>query len=165
MKTKIFTNIKEEPHGQSLVELAISLMIILLLLLGAVEFSLALFQYVTIRDAAQEGAIYGSINPTEESGIQWRAKAAASDVLPQLPKNDVAVTINEDENHVGKTISQAIAANEACEGTTSGSPNSLTVTITFAHPITFPLVGPVIGSNTINLTARVTNTILQPTCP
>lgn len=141
--------IKEEPRGQSLVELAISLMIILLLLLGAVEFSLALFQYVTIRDAAQEGAIYGSINPTDESGIQYRAVATASDVLPQLTINDVDVTIHGDD----------------CEGTTSGSPNSLTVTITFAHPITFPIVGPMIGSNTINLTASVTNTILQPTCP
>ena len=149
MKIKAFTNIKVEPRGQSLVELAISLMIILLLLLGAVEFSLALFQYVTIRDAAQEGAIYGSINPTDESGIQYRAVATASDVLPQLTINDVDVTINGDD----------------CEGTTSGSPNSLTVTITFAHPITFPIVGPMIGSNTINLTASVTNTILQPTCP
>jgi len=148
MKTKIFSESKNEPRGQSLVELAISLMIILLLLLGAVEFSLALFQYVTIRDAAQEGAIYGSINPTDESGIQYRAVATASDVLPQLTINDVDVTIHGDN----------------CEGTTSGSPNSLTVTITFAHPITFPLVGPMIGSNTINLTARVTNTILQPTC-
>ncbi|MBM3181966.1 MAG: pilus assembly protein [Chloroflexi bacterium] len=149
MKTNTFSMIKEEPRGQSLVELAISLMIMLLLLLGAVEFSLALFQYVTIRDAAQEGAIYGSINPTDESGIQYRAVATASDVLPQLTINDVDVTIHGDD----------------CEGTTSGSPNSLTVTITFAHPITFPIVGPMIGSNTINLTASVTNTILQPTCP
>jgi len=149
MKTKIFTKLRKEPHAQSLVELAISLMIILLLLLGAVEFSLALFQYVAIRDAAQEGAIYGSINPTDESGVKYRAVAAASDVLPQLTINDVDVTLN---NGV------------ACEGT-NGTPNSITVTITFAHPITFPLVGPMIGANTINLTARVTNTILQPTCP
>ena len=149
MKTKIFSELKKEPRAQSLVELAISLMIMLLLLLGAVEFSLALFQYVTIRDASQEGAVYGSINPTDTTGIQYRAVAAASDVLPQLTINDVDVKINGDD----------------CEGTTSGSPNSITVTITFAHPITFPIVGPMIGSNTINLTASVTNTILQPTCP
>ena len=149
MKTKIFSELKKEPRAQSLVELAISLMIILLLLLGAVEFSLALFQYVTIRDAAQEGAIYGSINPTDVTGIQFRAEAAASDVVDIDPVNDVDVTINGDD----------------CEGTTSGSPNSLTVTITFAHPITFPLVTPMIGTDEIILTARVTNTILQPTCP
>lgn len=149
VKDKMRSDQKKQ-SGQSLVELAISLMIILLLLLGAVEFSLALFQYVTIRDAAQEGALYGSINPTDESGVKYRAVAAASDVLPQLTTNAVSVTRNN---------------NKSCEGTTAGAPNSLTVTITFAHPITFPLIGPMIGSNTINLNASVTNTILQPTCP
>lgn len=151
----------KKQSAQSLVELAISLMIILLLLLGAVEFSLALFQYVTIRDAAQEGAIYGSINPVElkpdgitkhQDGIKYRAVAAASDVLGnQLTIANVSVFPLPDSPLL-------------CEGLTNGVPNSITVKITFAHPITFPLVGPMIGSNTINLTASVTNTILQPTC-
>jgi Flp pilus assembly protein TadG len=81
-------------RGQSLVELAISLIVLLFLLLGAVEFSLALFQYVTIRDAAQEGALYGSINPTDEDGIKDRAVAAAADVLPTL--TTAAVTVETD---------------------------------------------------------------------
>jgi len=140
--------IQKKQSGQSLVELAISLMVILLLLLGAVEFSLALFQYVTIRDAAQEGAIYASIEPTDEDGIKYRAQAAASDVV-NIDLATVAVSLNGDDY---------------CEGTTSGTPNSITVSITFAHPISFPLVGPMIGSNTINLTSSVTNTILRPIC-
>ena len=141
--------IHKKQSGQSLVELAISLMVIMLLLLGAVEFSLALFQYVTIRDAAQEGAVYGSINPSDEAGIKFRAIAAASDVLVIDPDENVTVTLN---------------GSDYCVGTTSGVANSITVTITFAHLISFPLVGPMIGSNTINLTANVTNTILQPIC-
>src|SRR5512146_3452737 len=50
-------------QGQSLVELAISLTVMLLLLAGAVTFGMALFSYVAIRDAAQEGALFGSFNP------------------------------------------------------------------------------------------------------
>src|SRR5512143_273507 len=50
-------------RGQSLVELAISLTVMLLLLSGAVTFGMALFSYVSLRDAAQEGALYGSFNP------------------------------------------------------------------------------------------------------
>src|SRR5512138_51077 len=50
-------------RGQSLVELAISLTVMLLLLSGAVTFGMALFSYVAMRDAAQEGALYGSFNP------------------------------------------------------------------------------------------------------
>ena len=57
----------KSPHGrergQSLVELAISLTVMLLLLSGAVSFGMALFSYVAIRDAAGEGALYGSIRP------------------------------------------------------------------------------------------------------
>src|SRR3989337_2167244 len=48
--------------GQSMVEFAISLMVILLLLAGAINFGLALFTYVQMRDAAQEAALYGSIS-------------------------------------------------------------------------------------------------------
>ena len=134
--------------GQSLVELAISLMLILILLTGAVEFSLALFQYVTIRDAAQEGAVYGSVNPDDLIGIQNRALAAASDVLPQLTTDNVTRGFNGDD----------------CEGLTGSTPNSLTVTVTFDHPITFPIIGPIIGRDTIHLSASVTNTILFPRC-
>jgi Flp pilus assembly protein TadG len=47
---------KISERGQSLVEFSISLVIILWLLAGAVEFGIALFQYIQLRDAAQEGA-------------------------------------------------------------------------------------------------------------
>jgi Flp pilus assembly protein TadG len=140
-------------RAQSLVELAISLIVILLLLLGAVEFSIALFQYVTIRDAAQEGALYGSIYPPNppntvagEADIRDRAIDAASDV--------VLLTADDIDLDYGAS----------CEGSTNGAPNTITVTINFAHPVSFPLIGPAIGSNTINLRASVTNTILSPTC-
>jgi hypothetical protein len=43
-------------------------------------------------------------------------------------------------------------------------PHSVTVTINFNHNIILPLVGPIIGTNTIPLTASVTDTILTPTC-
>src|SRR3990172_6767016 len=53
-------------RGQSLVELALSLTVILLLLAGAVDFSIAYFSFSAMQDAAQEGALYGSINPEDE---------------------------------------------------------------------------------------------------
>jgi len=140
---------KKAQKGQSLVELGISLLLLMLLLNGAVEFSLALFQYVTLRDAAQEGAIYGSVNPVDSDGIKARALDTANDVLPQLTDSNVSVVLNE---------------GVPCEGLTSGTPNSLTVTTTFDHPITFPIIGPLLGRDTITLTATVTNTILQPSC-
>lgn len=144
-----FKNMKKEARGQSLVELAISLTVILMLLLGAIEISLALFQFVTIRDAAQEGALYGSINPNDNAGIKLRALAAADDIMPDLTDANITIT----------------KPSPACEGVAdNGTLNAITVQIQYAHNIAFPLVGPMIGSNTIPLTASVTNTILQPSC-
>jgi len=165
MKTKIFGGFRKEPRAQSLVELAISLMIMLLLLLGAVEFSLALFQYVTIRDAAQEGAIYGSINPTKVEGIKYRVEAAAEhpDDPDNLYNSGVVSLDRNGTNPKLGTVTVTINGDD-CEGTSiiSGvsTPNSLTITVRYPHPIIFPLIAP----NPITLTARVTNTILQPTC-
>jgi Flp pilus assembly protein TadG len=136
--------------GQSLVELAISLTVIMLLLAGAVEIGLALFQYVTMRDAAQEGALYGSLEPNEVDGIKQRAMAAAQDVL-RLDVGDIVVTYSDPLLPV------------QCEGLTGTEPHSVTVEITFSHPVTMPLIGAYIG-DTVNLTARVTDTILQPPC-
>ena len=140
-------NFKKSERGQSLVEMGISLIILLFLLTGGVDISLALFQYVTIRDAAQEGATYGSIMPGETQEIQWRTMDAASDIV-DLAEENVEVIVNGD----------------SCEGQTNNVPNSITVRTTFNHPITLPFVAGVLGTNTITLRAQVTNTILQPVC-
>ena len=61
MKKKFL--LPKSARGQSLVELAISLVVLLMLLSGAVEFGIIFFQFVQLRDAAQEGALYGSTHP------------------------------------------------------------------------------------------------------
>lgn len=80
-------------RGQSLVELAISLVIILFLLAGAVEFGIALFQFIQLRDAAQEGALYGSIcphDPDVNDKIKQRVRSASDTPL------DLTVTSGAD---------------------------------------------------------------------
>jgi Flp pilus assembly protein TadG len=138
---------RKEKSGQSLVELAVSVMVIMLLVLGAVETGMAIFQYVTISDAAQEGANYASINPDKEQDIKYRVYAAASDVLPNLDTDgNVTVTPN----------------GQPCEGISIiGVPNSIEVTVQYDHKIIFPLVP---GAKPITLKASATSTILSPHC-
>src|SRR5512138_1203999 len=85
--------------GQSLVEMAISLVILLWLLSGAAEFAIALFQYVQLRDAAQEGALFGSIKPTDLEGIEARARsssAAPIDLDPAaVPRATVTIYVDD----------------------------------------------------------------------
>ena len=141
-------NSKNE-RGQSLVELAISLMIILMLLMGAVDFGIALFSFVTMRDAAQEGALYGSINPDDMDGMKDRAIAAASDLII-IAEDDITITPSQ--------------PTKLCEGSTSGNPHTLTVMIERDQPVFTPLVAVMIGTDTIKLRAEITDTILLPVC-
>lgn len=53
--------------GQSLVEFALILPVLLLLLLGIVEFGLAFNAHVTLVHAAREGARYGAVRYKNES--------------------------------------------------------------------------------------------------
>lgn len=150
--------------GQSLVELAISLVILLYLLGGAVEFGIIFFQFVQLRDAAQEGALFGSINayydansngtfdPGEEftvnqAEIEERARAASDSPIDLA---DPSVTI---------VASSSDGSNKFCEG------HGLKVTVTFTHNIFMPFVPQILDANSIPLRAEVTDTILTPVCP
>jgi len=129
-------------RGQSLVEFAISLVIILWLLAGAVEFGIALFQYIQLRDAAQEGALYGSINPTDKAGIETRVKAASNSPIDLA--NDLGVNV------------QVTYPDGACDVA-----DSVKVRIEYPHQIFMPFATLFTGgSTTINIGAEVTDTIL-----
>src|SRR5215208_8154038 len=80
-------------RGQSLVELSISLLGLLYLLSGAVEFGLAFFQYVQLRDAAQEGALFGSMDPASPSIIARVQGSSSSPVDLAVTSGPRAVTI------------------------------------------------------------------------
>jgi Flp pilus assembly protein TadG len=145
--------------GQSLVELAITLPILILLLLGTLDFGMAIFSYSMLRDAAQEGAFYGSFNPTNAAEIENRARnisPRAEDVIFSSPvqlRDTDAVKVSVE------------ALGEACQGATNGVANSIEVRVSYRYPIMMPFAGRVIGSNTIPLTGIATNIILQPACP
>ena len=139
-------------HGQSLVELAISILILVYLLAGAVEFGLAFFQYVQLRDAAQEGALYGSMNPPTSAGdtakitaIQNRARAASDRPIDLIADPSITVDV-------------VVTDGQYCEG------GSLQVTVSYDHQIFMPFIPEFIGGDIIPLDATVTDTILSPVC-
>ena len=135
-------NINNE-RGQSLVELSISLVLLLMLLGGAVEFGMAFFQFVQLRDAVQEGALYGSMNPTDAAGITSRVQDASNSPI--------------DLTTLTPVISYTGSADH-CEG------DGITVELTYQHEIFMPFLPQIIGS-TLPLHASVTDTILSPACP
>ena len=143
-------------RGQSLVELSISLVLLLILLSGAVEFGVAFFQFVQLRDAAQEGALYGSMNPSDCDNILARVKGASSspiNLTTAVSSGDASITTTIDNNACS---SSGTYATLDCEG------YGLKVDIRYDHKIFMPFLPQILGRTTIPLHATVTDTILSP---
>ena len=142
-------------RGQSLVELGISILILLYLLAGAAEFGVLFFQFVQLRDAAQEGALYGSINPPSSATDTTKIDAIKERALYSSPTRSPIDLVND----TNVTVSVLVTDNQYCEG------GSLEVTVSYPHKIFMPFMSQILGSGTIPLNATVTDTILTPICP
>lgn len=145
-------------RAQSLIELAVSLPIILLLLLGTLDFGMAIFSYSILRDAAQEGAFYGSFNPANEEEIERRARNISPRGEDEVFSSPVDLR-NTDLVEVNVEM-----LGQACQGITDETINSVRVTVSYRYQIMMPIVAPLFGSS-IPLTGAATNIILQPACP
>ena len=134
--------------GQSMTEFAIGLIVIVLLLTGAVEMGRAIVTYLALRDAAQEGALYASINPTDVNGIKTHVWES-SNLLTDL-HNDASANVSVQISYMGIQ-------------TCTGYPIKIAVSYT-NFPIAIPFFGTFVGRQTISLRGEVVETILNPPC-
>jgi len=147
MKEKVtHKQIDRKEKGQSLVELALTITLVLTLLAGIVDLGSAFFSYVSLRDAAQEGALYGSLNPTDTTGIRNRISQSSNAPIDFVNDPNFQVPV--------VTISGS-----ACTG------GAITVILTYNYQLSMPFIGAILDTNKIPLTASVTDTILTPACP
>ncbi len=80
----------KQERGQSIVEFAIVLPLLVLLLMGVADVGRAYYILVSLNDAASEGATYASINPSDLDGIQLRT-VEATDGLMEPDRTNVNV--------------------------------------------------------------------------
>jgi Flp pilus assembly protein TadG len=135
----------DRQRGQSMIEFAFTLIIILVLLVGLIDLGRAIFTYLGLRDAAQEGASFASYNPNDTTGITARV-CNSSNMVSDLCTSP---GIDTDVNIIGS----------ACSG------NGVEVVVTLNNfTLVTPFLGAIVGSQTIPITARVTDSILAPPC-
>lgn len=127
--------------GQSLVELALSFLVLMFLLAGAVEFGTLFFQYVQLRDAAQEGALYGSYCQNESRIIERSINASVQPINMVEEGVDVFVEYPEAGLREGGAVK---------------------VHVWYQHRVFMPFMSTIIGDY-ITLKADVTDTILSTT--
>jgi Flp pilus assembly protein TadG len=69
----------EEEKGQSMIELAVTLPLLLLLLVGAVEFGRLAYAAIEVANAARAGVAYGAQSPATAADITGMETAATND--------------------------------------------------------------------------------------
>jgi len=133
--------------GQSMVELALTITILMILLAGAIDMGRAFFTYMAMRDAAQEGAAYGSVNPFDEAGIKSRVWDNLDQVMPDQANKEVDMPISIQYN------------GPKCLG------NEIIIYVDYPKfPLAMPFLGWILNSQTIAIRATIKDNILNPAC-
>lgn len=84
------SHFKNEDRGQSLVEFAFILPLMLLLLLGIIQFGFIFNGQITVTGAAREGARLAAVCSNNEQ-VRDRVKEAAVALLLNVERNDIAI--------------------------------------------------------------------------
>src|ERR1700761_3630081 len=95
--------------GAPLVELALLLPMLLLLLVGAVDYGRGYYAAIEVSSAAESGALYGTLNPSDKAGMVAMAKLDAADV-----SGLTATAVYGCECSDGSTSSASCAASIVC---------------------------------------------------
>jgi len=155
-----------DESGQSLVEFAISLVLLLLLVAVIMDAARALFTYLSMRDAAQEGALFASAYPPYDPDNPSVPDASLEDdIRERVCDSSNIMSALCDNSSVNISISPTVSG-VYCLGSSGSEANGIKVRIDYpSFPLTMPLVGAIIGSQTVAISAEVIDTILAPKCP
>jgi hypothetical protein len=156
-RCKAFT---PKPHyrsekGQSLLELAVSLVFLLTILAGIVDLGRAIFTKFALQDAAEEGIVFGTSFPTHCNQIHERiAYNLSNEILP----DDIAVVVTIKRNNGSYAPCSGIPIAEVFAG------KEMRIEVSQTFQITMPFLGAIIGQ-TIPLRATANGIILRPQPP
>ncbi|MBU0704877.1 MAG: pilus assembly protein [Chloroflexi bacterium] len=120
---------RKSERGQSLLEFALVLPVLLIVLAGVLDLGRLYFAYVAVTDAAGEGAAYAAIHPDDIGEIIRRAQDATGGM------------IEIDEGMV--TI----------ENNPSGLSQAISVEVSYEFTLATPLIGAILPDGVIMLNA------------
>jgi len=129
-------------RGQSLTEAAIFITLLMIVLAGLIDLGRMYYTYLSLKDAAAEGAAYGSMAPTDLAGVEARVRGESPGGLVDWSGAAVHTSF------IGP----------ACRG------GGVRVEVTIRYNFITPFIGSIAGSQSIPLSAEVVNTILAPEC-
>jgi PKD repeat protein len=150
--TNLRTRRRRRPHsrGQSIVELALILPVLMLLVAATLDLGRMFYSQVTITNAAREGAYEAAYKPTsfianapchkDNNRVMCRVLSEAKDSFVVVQKADVN-----------------LACSPAC---TTGMGNVVTVTVLGHFSLITPLMAPFFGGSDVTLTSTASAQII-----
>jgi Flp pilus assembly protein TadG len=153
---RILSRTKSE-RGQSFVELAISIVFLLILLSGLIDFGWAFYTQIALRDAAEEAALYGSMCPNDESLIEDRLIASTDsplDMADVIAAGEYDICVIDDPGNPPASCADAPAK-------VAENGDGMRIEITVQHTVLTPFVATFIGRTSYPLSVDVTNVIMR----
>jgi len=109
-------------QGQALVEMAFSMAILALLLLGVIEFGMLLYSYIVVVDAADEAAAYAGLFPYErdiDPDCTYPCRLDNDeDIVQRVLDTTAGNSIVNPSNYVSITVTPDYLHRDACDKVT-----------------------------------------------
>jgi len=134
----------DAPRGQTMVEFALVLPLLILLLVGVFDFGRAIFAYNTINNSAREAAREAIVNQTV-SDIQAKAASAAAGL--NIDPGDISVDFRTSDAAAAGSCNSRI-------GTPTIVGCIAVVRVPYSYDAATPLVGELVGPLTLNGESR-----------
>ena len=150
---KKFIARKKSEIGQSFMELALSMVFLLVLLTVVIDLGWAFYTMIALRDAAQEAASFGSMCPDADL-IAERLRLSASTPISMED-------IPDDAEHIDIEFIDPQTGIEA--DPVHG--NLVRVTAQVDHEIIVPFAASFLGRTSYPLRVNVADTVMRDTCP
>ena len=142
-------------HGAALVELAASILVITIVLVGTTDFARVYHHVIDLDTAARAGAQYGAVslaNSSDTAGMQAAAVAAAPDTALTAVASRTCWCATDD----GATYTSGVSCTDECP---TGPPEQhliVTVTVNASYTFrTFAKVAPIPSNFTLTRTATL----------
>lgn len=169
---KIFSRINE--RGQSLTELSIAMTVMLIALAGIADLGRAFFTYISLRDAAQEGALYGSfafseLDPVTPSNGIIDPGEACERILSRIQETSITPVDLATDADIQIQIAQSSDPGTwvDCSDAIAIQPcvyDRVRVSVTLEDfAIATPFLGSLIGQQNVDISTVVEDSILAPT--
>jgi Flp pilus assembly protein TadG len=138
-------------RGQSLVEMTIGLIILLIIASGLLDLGRAYFTYVALEDGAGEAALYIAVNPD-----CLQDNADPSDGVCDDPSN----AMWRAENAGGAFVDWSSATVNFNPAPPYSEGDAVEVTIAYPYELLTPVIPDIAGANSLTLTAHAVQTIV-----